>query len=108
MSTHNLEIFFSPRSIALIGASRRAHAVGAVIAENLLSGSFAGPIMPVNHHQTAIRGVLAYNDVESLPIVPDLAVIATPAESVAGLIENSRAARLPCGGRYKRGFRGRR
>ncbi len=106
MSTHNLEIFFSPRSIALIGASRRAHAVGAVIAENLLSGSFAGPIMPVNHHQTAIRGVLAYNDVESLPIVPDLAVIATPAESVAGLIETLGRRGCPAAVVISAGFEG--
>jgi acetyltransferase len=86
MSTRNLEAFFSPRSIALIGASNREHAVGAVVAENLLSGAFAGPIMPVNPHETAIRGVLAYKDVGSLPVMPDLAVIATPAATVPGLV----------------------
>ncbi|MDB5397593.1 MAG: family N-acetyltransferase [Rhodospirillales bacterium] len=86
MSTRNLEMFFSPRSIALIGASRRPRAVGAVVAENLLSSDFDGIVMPVNPHEPAIRGVLAYKDIESLPMAPDLAVIATPAVSVPGLV----------------------
>jgi len=86
MSTYNLDAFFAPRSIAVIGASRRDRAVGKVVAENLFSGGFDGPIMPVNPHETAIRGVLAYKDVASLPAAPDLAVIATPASTVSDLI----------------------
>ena len=87
MSTYNLDAFFSPRSIALIGASRRARSVGRVVADNLFSGGFEGPILPVNPHEAAIRGVLAYKDVESLPAAPDLAVVATPAATVPGIIE---------------------
>lgn len=86
MTTRNLEAFFAPRSIAVIGASRRTHAVGAVVAENLMAGGFQGPIMPVNPHSTAIGGVLAYKDVESLPLCPDLAVIATPAGTVPDIV----------------------
>src|ERR1019366_6453169 len=86
MSTRNLESFYAPRSIALIGASRRDHAVGAVVAQNLLAGGFDGPILPVNPHETAIGGVLAYKDVASLPVSPELAVIVTPAAAVPGII----------------------
>jgi acetyltransferase len=86
VSTHNLEAFFAPRAIAVIGASRHRHTVGAVVAENLLSGRFEGPILFVNPHAAAIDGVLAYPDVESLPVTPDLAVIATPADSVATIV----------------------
>ncbi len=86
MSTRNLAAFFAPRSIALIGAGHRAHSVGAVVAENLLSDGFSGPVLPVNPHETAIRGVLTYKDVDSLPFVPDLAVVATPPTSVPGII----------------------
>src|SRR5581483_10612923 len=86
MSTRNLDRFFKPRSIALIGASRRDHSVGAVVASNLMSGGFEGPILPVNPHETAIGGVLAYKDVDALPVAPDLAVIATPAASVPGIL----------------------
>jgi acetyltransferase len=86
MSIRNLARLFNPRSIALIGASDRPHSVGAVVARNLLRGGFAGPIMPVNPHHPAIESVLTYPDVASLPLAPDLAVIATPPETVPGLI----------------------
>ena len=52
--------------------------MGAVVAHNLLTAGFEGPIMPVNPHESAIDGVLAYHDVASLPECPELAVIATP------------------------------
>lgn len=87
MTIRNLDALFAPQSVALIGASRRAQAVGAVVAANLFQGGFAGPIMPVNPHENAIGGALAYPDVAALPIVPDLAVIATPPETVPGLID---------------------
>jgi acetyltransferase len=86
MSTRNLEYLFKPRAIALIGGSNRPRSIGAVVARNLLAGGFAGPIMPVNPRETAIGGVLAYRDVASLPIVPDLAVVATPPDTVPGLV----------------------
>ena len=53
---------------------------------NLLAGSFPGPILPVNPKYQAVGGVLAYPDVASLPLPPDLAVICTPAATVPGLI----------------------
>jgi acetyltransferase len=87
MSVRNLDAFFRPKSIALIGASHRPHRVGSVIAENLFDGGFQGPIMPVNPNRTAIRGVVAYPDIDDLPVAPDLAVIATPAESVPAIIQ---------------------
>jgi acetyltransferase len=86
MSTRNLEVLFKPRSIALIGGSNRPHSVGAVLARNLLAGGFAGPIMPVNPHETAVAGVLAYLDVAHLPAAPDLAVLASPPDTIPGLI----------------------
>ena len=79
MSIRNLDAIFKPRSIALIGASKHAQSVGAVVAHNLFNAGFDGPVMPVNPKHQAIEGVLAYPDVASLPLTPDLAVIATPA-----------------------------
>jgi acetyltransferase len=49
---------------------------------NLLRGGFAGPIVPVNPGQQAVAGVLAYPDVASLPLVPELAVVCTPPETL--------------------------
>jgi acetyltransferase len=86
MTIRNLESMFKPKSVALIGASRRPGAVGALVARNLLRSGFDGPVMPVNPKHRAIERVLAYPDVKSLPLVPDLAVICTPADAVPGII----------------------
>jgi acetyltransferase len=86
MSIRNLDAVLRPKSIALIGASTREHSVGGVVARNLFGGGFAGPIMPVNPHHDAVHGVLAYPDVASLPLVPDLAVVCTPPGTVPGLV----------------------
>lgn len=87
MSIRNLDYLFKPRSIALIGASRQPLSVGNVVARNLFDAGFRGPIMPVNPNDKAVEGVLAYPDVASLPLVPDLAVIATPPETIPALID---------------------
>ena len=86
MSIRNLEFLFKPKSIALIGASKKALSVGAVLAHNLFSAGFDGPVMPVNPKHRRIKGVRAYPDVANLPETPDLAVIATPPSSVPGII----------------------
>jgi acetyltransferase len=54
---------------------------------NLLRGGFDGPILPVNPKERAICGVLTYQDVPSLPLVPDVAVICTPPRTVPDLID---------------------
>ncbi len=87
MSVRNLEYLFRPKSIAVIGASNRPQRVGTVLMRNLLEAGFSGPIMPVNPKHDSIAGVLAYPDVASLPLTPDLAVICTPAPTVPGLID---------------------
>jgi len=86
MSVRNLDALFRPSSIAVIGASRRAGSVGAVVARNLFAGGFDGPVMPVNPKARSIGSTLAYASVAELPVVPDLAVIATPPAAVPGLI----------------------
>ncbi len=86
MTVRNLDSLLKPKSVALIGASRRPNSIGQVVAKNLFHAGFEGPIMPVNPRERAIEGVLAYKSVEDLPMAPDLAVICTPPETVAGLI----------------------
>jgi acetyltransferase len=85
MSIRNLNSFFTPASIALIGASRDAQSVGAVVACNLLAGGFAGPVWFVNPKATEIQGRAVYSNIDALPGVPELAVIATPAAGVPAL-----------------------
>lgn len=86
MTVRNLEFLFKPKSIAVIGVSKRPSSVGAVLAHNLFTGGFKGSIMPVSRKHSRIGGVRAYPSIDSLPVAPELAVIATPPDTVAEII----------------------
>jgi acetyltransferase len=86
MSIRNLDKMFAPRSIAVIGASDKPNSVGAALMTNLLQAGFAGPVLPVNPKAATVHGIKAYGDIASLPQAPDLAVIATPPDTVPPLI----------------------
>jgi len=87
MKINPINRFFSPTSIAIIGASNSPHRAGHLIMRNLLQGSFNGPIMPVNAKHKSICGVLSYESITQLPQVPDLAIIAINAKRVASTLE---------------------
>ena len=87
MPVRNLNKLFTPRSVALIGATPRPGSVGAVVARNLRRAGFAGELMLVNPHHHAIDGLVVHPDVASLPQVPDLAIIITPPDTVPGLVD---------------------
>ncbi len=87
MSIRNLDKMFRPRSIAVIGASARPNSVGAALMKNLMGAGFDAPIMPINPRATALHGVMTYKDVGSLPMTPDLAVIATPPDTIPALVD---------------------
>jgi acetyltransferase len=86
MSVRNLDKLFKPRSVALIGATSRPGAVGAVVARNLRRAGFGGDLVLVNPFHSTIDGFTVYPDVASLAQPPDLAVIVTPPETVPSLI----------------------
>jgi acetyltransferase len=86
MTVRNFEFLFEPKSVALIGASTEPRSVGLITAQNLLAGSFAGPVWLVNPKHGEILGQTCYPSVAALPAAPDLAVIATPARTVPQLI----------------------
>lgn len=88
MSIRNFDALFRPSAIALVGASNERSSVGYVLAKNLYGAGFTGPIMTVNPHETAIQSALNYRSVAELPVAPDLAVVATPAATVPGIIAN--------------------
>ncbi|MCW0507693.1 bifunctional acetate--CoA ligase family protein/GNAT family N-acetyltransferase [Aeromonas piscicola] len=87
MKPSGLDRLFKPQSIAVIGASTDPQKAGHVVIRHLLAGQFKGPILPVSPHNRAIAGVLAYPDISSLPLSPDLAIICTKRERVLPLIE---------------------
>lgn len=86
MTVRNLSSFFTPESVALIGASRTPQAVGHVVARNLVDGGFAGEIMFVNPHGGELLGRPVYESVAALPRPPELAIVATPPAPIPDLI----------------------
>ena len=83
---HYLSALFQPASVAIIGASNEAGSVGAVLAENMAAG-YRGSLYAVNPKHRSVHGLDCYPAVGKIPQRIDLAVIATPAHTVPGVIE---------------------
>ena len=86
----SLTAFFQPRSIAVIGASEREGSVGRAIWENLRG--FSGVVYPVNAKRVELCGAKAYPNIATLPEVPELVIIVTPATTVPQLVEEAGGA----------------
>ena len=86
----SLGSFFKPKTVAVIGASEKPGGVGRALFENL--GTFRGALYPVNGQRDTIFGRKAYRNIASVPAQVDLAVIATPAGTVPGIIKECVAA----------------
>ncbi len=83
---HPLEPFFTPKNVAVIGATETPGSVGRTILWNLVSNPFGGTVFPVNPKRPGVLGIKAYPNIKSVPEKVDLAVIVTPASTVPGLI----------------------
>jgi len=86
MNIHKLNNIFNPQRIALIGVTSNPNSVSGKVLSNLVSGGFRGVVYPVNPDNEAVMGIPCYPDLKSLPRVPDLGIICTPAEKVPGVI----------------------
>ncbi|TKJ28887.1 CoA-binding protein [Blastococcus sp. CCUG 61487] len=84
----------TPSSVAVVGASNDEDKIGNALLRHLLDYGFAGPVYPVNPTARHVRGVPAYADLESVPDDVDLAVLAVPADEVAGVVEAARRKRV--------------
>ncbi len=82
----NLKGFFSPKAIAIIGASERVDSIGNRILHNLV-GSYQGKIFPVNSFRQKVQGLTAYPSIDRVPSKVDLAIISTPAHTVPQIVE---------------------
>lgn len=87
MSQHYLDKLFAPGTIAVFGASERPDSVGTLIYRNLRDGGFQGGLFPVNPKYASLDGQPCYASMAELPDPVDLAVIATPAATVADILE---------------------
>jgi acetyltransferase len=86
MGPHYLDRLFAPNAVAVFGASERPGAVGARVFRNVVDGGFAGPIYPINPKHARVGGYTCYPNIAATPTPVDLAVIATPAATVPGII----------------------
>lgn len=82
----SLDAIFAPRSVAVIGATEKTGGVGRTLLWNLISNPFGGTVYPVNPTRPSVLGIRAYKNVKEIPERVDLAVIATPARAVPGVI----------------------
>ncbi|MBM3494401.1 MAG: acetyl CoA synthetase subunit alpha, partial [Armatimonadetes bacterium] len=87
-----LGAFFSPRAVAVIGASEEPGSVGRTVLWNLVSNPFGGMVFPVNPKRASVLGIKAYPNIAAVPEQVDLAVVATPARTVPGVIAECGAA----------------
>jgi acyl-CoA synthetase (NDP forming)/GNAT superfamily N-acetyltransferase len=85
-----------PRSVVVVGASRRPGTVGRSVLENIKNGGYQGNLYAVNPNANQIAGIPCYPAVDSLPEAPDLALVAVPPSEVLDAAEE-------CG---KRGVKG--
>ena len=82
-----LEYFFSPRKIAVVGASNKAGKMGNIFIRHLLDG-FAGKIFPVHPTERDIIGLQTYPDVASIPEKLDLVIPLIPTQELLNLIRD--------------------
>ena len=84
--------FLEPRSVAVIGASRRRGTVGGEILHNLLAGEFTGAVHAVNDKADVVQSLPAHRSVRDIPGGVELAVVAVPAEQVVAAAHECAAA----------------
>jgi acetyltransferase len=88
-----LDAIFSPKTVALIGATEKEGSVGCALLKNLCS--FDGTVYPVNPKRASVLGIQGFSNIAALPEEVDLAVIATPAPTVPGIIRDCVRAGVP-------------
>lgn len=93
MTIRNLDRIFAPRSVAVIGASARPGSVGHSVLQNLRTASSL-QLFPVNPKHDQLAGLPCWPSIAALTTAPDLAVICTPAATVAALVEECGSAKV--------------
>ena len=92
----DLDKIFKPRNIAIIGASDEEGSVGYALVQNLTQHGYHGEVFLVNIRKIEILGKKVYTKLEDIPVEVDLAIIATPANTVPGLVEECGKKGIGC------------
>ena len=91
---HFLDLFFYPKSVAVVGASRNPNTVNFYLVSNLVKLKFPGKIYPVNPNAEEIMGLKAYPNLKSIEGDVDLAVISVPASKTLDIVRDCVAKRV--------------
>jgi acetyl coenzyme A synthetase (ADP forming)-like protein len=83
--------FFSPRGVAVYGASPRAGTIGGLVFRNIVEGGFTGRAYPVNRRGEDVAGVGGYTSLAEVSGAVDLAVFCLPGEHVLEAVEDALA-----------------
>src|SRR5579863_3254245 len=83
----DLDVFFRPKSVAVIGATEKVGHVGRTVLWNLISSPFGGTVYPINPQRPSVLGIRAYPNLRAVPEPIELAVVMTKADTVPGVIE---------------------
>ena len=86
---NELDVIFSPSSIAVLGASTTPGKVGHDIFVNILKGGYTGTLYPVNPNAKSIVGVKAYKNITEIPDQIDLAIVILPPERALPAIDEA-------------------
>ncbi len=84
--SHALDAIFSPKNVAVIGATENAGTVGRTVLWNLISSPFGGTVYPVNPRRPSVLGIKAYPSILDVPDKVELAVVVTPATAVPAIM----------------------
>lgn len=85
---HDLDYIFRPKSVAVIGASRREDSVGGQLLRNLFRFEFNGPVFPINPKANVVHSTKCYPSVLDVPDKIDLAVVVVPKQFVPKMIDD--------------------
>lgn len=95
MSTYNLNKFFNPQRIAVIGSGDEPTLTVSTVLRNLLQSGFKGEVYPINPQIELAQGIRCYPTLATLPQCPDLGVICTPLEESPVAIKDCGEAGVP-------------
>jgi acetate---CoA ligase (ADP-forming) len=91
----SLDPLLAPRSIAVIGASRRPGTVGYQIVDNLVRHGFKGAVYPVNPKAGSVHSIPAWRSIRDVPADVDLAIIVVPKELVLEVVDECGTRGVP-------------
>lgn len=87
MVEHYIKPLFSPKSVAVIGASDRQDSIGQLVFSNILQGGFQGALYPINPDYSEVQTYKAYSSISQINNAVELAVITSPLHTLPKIIK---------------------